>query len=252
MADEQPVQWYHADGGTSVGPLSDAEFDVAIASGRIGPDTLVWRDGFDAWKPLRDERPSAAPAGVLPEACSQCGRPFPASDLIRFGDTFVCAACKPVFVQRLQEDAVVHSTLRYGGFWIRTAATLIDSIVLIIAQYTVHIPVIILVTRWADTEDKPWFLFATQMLLLLFSMVLTTAYEIWMVGRYGATLGKMACRLRVVTAEGGRISYARSTGRHFAKYISYFTLYIGFFIAGFDREKRTLHDMICNTRVAKI
>ncbi|MBU4460858.1 MAG: RDD family protein, partial [Verrucomicrobia bacterium] len=140
----------------------------------------------------------------------------------------------------------------YGGFWIRVAATIIDTIVVSIAQYAIYIPVIILVSRQANLEENPWSIFAAQMLLALFSMVLTAAYEIWMVGRYGATLGKMACRLRVVTAEGGRVSYARSTGRHFAKYISYFTLYIGFIIAGFDREKRTLHDLICNTRIVKI
>lgn len=253
MADERiGGQWYYADGGTSVGPLSDAEFDARTGDGRIGPDTRVWREGFDGWKPLRDVRPAAAADSATPESCSQCGRPFPASDLIRFGDTHVCAACKPAFVQRLQEDAAVPAALRYGGFWIRTAATIVDSIVVSIAQYAVYIPVILIVTRKMGPQGNPWPVIAAQLLLALFSMLLTAGYEIWMVGRYGATLGKMACRLRVVTPEGGRISYARAAGRHFAKYISYFTLYIGFIMVGFDREKRGLHDMICNTRIVKV
>ena len=254
MAEAQVgAQWYYADGGKSVGPVAEPEFEALAADGRIGPDSLVWRDGLDGWKPLREVRPAAPAAeGAPPEACSQCGRPFPAADLIRFGTAHVCAACKPAFVQRIQEDAEVPHALIYGGFWIRVAATFIDGIVISIAQYAVYIPVILIVVRSSGSSENPWPLLVAQIVLALFSMVLTAGYEIWMVGRHGATLGKMACRLRVVAPDGGRISYARATGRHFAKYISYFTMYIGFIIAGFDKEKRGLHDMICNTRIVKV
>jgi len=261
MADDQVgTQWFYAEGGTSVGPIAEADFDAMAADGRIGADALVWRDGMDGWKPLREVRPVPAappapsPSGAGPgETCSQCGRPFPAQDLIRFGNASVCAACKPAFVQRIQENAEVPHALRYAGFWIRFAALFIDGIVISIAQYAVYIPVILVVMRGAGNMDNnPWPLFAAQMILAVFSMVLAAGYEIWMTGRYGATLGKMACRLRIVTPDGGRMSYARATGRHFAKFISYFTMYIGFIIAGFDKEKRSLHDMICTTRVVKV
>jgi len=59
----------------------------------------------------------------------------------------------------------------------------------------------------------------------------------------------MACKIRVVTADGGRVSYARSFGRYFAKLLSGFTCMIGYIIAFFDDQKRTLHDRICDTRV---
>jgi uncharacterized RDD family membrane protein YckC len=62
----------------------------------------------------------------------------------------------------------------------------------------------------------------------------------------------MACGLRVVDGDGRRVSYARATGRYFAKYICDMTLAIGYVLAGFDREKRGLHDMICNTRIVKV
>jgi uncharacterized RDD family membrane protein YckC len=65
-----------------------------------------------------------------------------------------------------------------------------------------------------------------------------------MIGRYAATLGKMACGLRVVMSDGGKVTYGRSLGRHFAKLLSGF-------MAGFDDEKRALHDRICDTRVIK-
>ena len=81
------------------------------------------------------------------------------------------------------------------------------------------------------------------------SMVIAIAYEVVFVGRFGATLGKMACGIKIVTPEGGQITYLRAFGRYFAKILSAFTLYIGYIIAGFDSEKRALHDRICNTRV---
>ena len=40
-----------------------------------------------------------------------------------------------------------------------------------------------------------------------------------------------------------------AAGRYFAKYLSAMIFMIGFIIAGFDREKRALHDHICGTRV---
>ena len=59
----------------------------------------------------------------------------------------------------------------------------------------------------------------------------------------------MALGLKVIRADGGPISVGLAVGRYFAKILSALTLWIGFIIAGFDREKRTLHDHICGTRV---
>jgi uncharacterized RDD family membrane protein YckC len=59
----------------------------------------------------------------------------------------------------------------------------------------------------------------------------------------------MACKIRVVTADGGKVSYMRALGRHFAKILSYMICLAGYIMAFFDDEKRALHDRICNTRV---
>jgi hypothetical protein len=50
----------------------------------------------------------AEPAGQALN-CSQCGRPFPPSEVIRYGNRWVCAGCKPLFLQRLQEGASLGS-----------------------------------------------------------------------------------------------------------------------------------------------
>jgi uncharacterized RDD family membrane protein YckC len=69
------------------------------------------------------------------------------------------------------------------------------------------------------------------------------------VGKNGATVGKMACGIRVVGADGKSVGYGKSTGRYFAKMLSYIIILIGYIMAAFDDEKRSLHDRLCETRV---
>jgi uncharacterized RDD family membrane protein YckC len=57
--------------------------------------------------------------------------------------------------------------------------------------------------------------------------------------------------LKIVVEDGSRINYLRAFGRHFAKWLSSMILLIGFIMAAFDDERRTLHDRICETRVVR-
>ena len=77
------------------------------------------------------------------------------------------------------------------------------------------------------------------------------AYTTWFLGKYAATPGKMALGLKVITADGGKVSYLKAFGRYFAEIVSGIILNIGYIMAAFDDEKRALHDRICNTRVVK-
>jgi uncharacterized RDD family membrane protein YckC len=88
--------------------------------------------------------------------------------------------------------------------------------------------------------------------LLAMQYGIAAIYEILMIGRFGATWGKMACSLRVVRPSGTPVSLPQSTGRYFMKFLLGIpTLYIGYIIAAFDIEKRALHDRICSTRVIR-
>ncbi len=64
-----------------------------------------------------------------------------------------------------------------------------------------------------------------------------------------ATLGKMIFQMKVTDLSGSRISFARATGRYFAKWLSGLTLFIGYIIAGFTERKQALHDMVAGTLV---
>ena len=68
----------------------------------------------------------------------------------------------------------------------------------------------------------------------------------------GATVGKMAMGLRVVTNDGQRLSFPNAIGRYFAKIVSAIILCIGFIMIGFTERKRGLHDMIASTLVIKV
>ncbi len=62
----------------------------------------------------------------------------------------------------------------------------------------------------------------------------------------------MACGLRVVAADGRSISYLRALGRYLAEFLSGMLLMLGYIMAAFDGEKRTLHDRVCATRVVRV
>jgi len=83
-------------------------------------------------------------------------------------------------------------------------------------------------------------------------MVIGATYEGVFVSRFGATPGKMALDLKVIRPDGGPLSLGRAVGRYFAKIVSGIILAIGYIMAGFDSQKRALHDMICDTRVIRV
>jgi uncharacterized RDD family membrane protein YckC len=95
-----------------------------------------------------------------------------------------------------------------------------------------------------------------QILMMLsvygFMFVFSVAYSVWFLARYGATPGKMALGLKVVTPEGEPIALARAFGRFFGELLSGMICYIGYIMAAFDKEEhKALHDILCNTRVVR-
>lgn len=241
------MYWYHDYHGQQVGPITEDEFNALTAQNVIGPGTLIWREGMASWLEFTQVK-SGETSGPTPEegaVCSQCGRVFSTDRMIRFGDSLVCASCKPAFVQKIKEG--VHlDQYRYGGFWIRVGAKFIDYLVLWVVQTALLIPLQFLV----KSEDETMIIL-TVFFSLFFQFAIYAAYNTFFVGKFGATIGKIAVGLRIITADGDKVSYMRAFGRHFAEYLSMMILGIGFIMAGFDPEKRTLHDRICDTRVVK-
>jgi uncharacterized RDD family membrane protein YckC len=202
--------------------------------------------------------------GIDPDVryCSQCGQPSPLDQLARFGDTLVCPNCKYSYVQKLREGvAPVQPVFYYGGFWIRFVAAFIDGIILAVTSSAVQLLLLGSVYRPFANMREPMppdqalaafgALMGTLALSMLIGVAIGASYEGFFVSRVGATPGKMALGLKVVRPNGGPVSPGRAFGRYFAKWLSSMTLGIGYIIAGFDAEKRAMHDMIVDTRVVR-
>lgn len=255
------MNWYYADQGQQAGPVAEEQFTELVRSGKIQPDTLVWREGMAAWAPCREVSTPANPsvpasvggsgygAGQSPEAaCAECGKLFAIQDMIRHGGAYICANCKPVFMQKLAEGAQINTgELNYARFGTRVAAYLLDILILMAVNMAIGIIAGLSLAQAAGVQPKG--ALALQLILFAVQMTIGILYEVILIGKYGATLGKMACKIKVVTADGGRVSYLRALGRYFGKMLSSFTCLIGFIIAAFDGQRRALHDHICNTRV---
>lgn len=74
-------------------------------------------------------------------------------------------------------------------------------------------------------------------------------YDVFMNGRFGATVGKLIVGARIVRADGSRLGYGFAFIRFLCMMISDFTCGIGYLLVAFRSDKRALHDLIANTRV---
>ena len=254
------MDWYYVRGEERVGPLNEADFESLVASGEISKDTLVWHEGMGEWQEysrLHGAKGSSDVAEVQAfvsgsEVCVECGNLYSPNDMVRYGESFVCAECKPVFFQRLQEGALLPGAMEYAGFWIRFGAKFIDLVLLGVVNGAVQMVMGMIVGGAGSmTGSEEIAFFIVIVLSSLFSLFFGAVYTTFFIGRFAATPGKMACGLKVVRADGDKVSYMRALGRHFAEMLSAIILYIGYLMAAFDEEKRSLHDRICDTRVIR-
>lgn len=133
----------------------------------------------------------------------------------------------------------------YGGFWIRVVAYVIDGILLSIAAGILGF----VTGTTIDAADFAHFDYTTNIGSLVVGWLYFSLMES---SERGATVGKMAVGLRVVTDQGQRLSFLNATGRYFAKFISAMILGIGFLMIAFSDRKRGLHDIIAGTLVVKV
>jgi uncharacterized RDD family membrane protein YckC len=195
--------------------------------------------------------------------CSECGQAAPPEGLARFGEHLVCPNCKNVYAQKLREGVAPAGFVRFGGFWLRFVAVFIDG--LITAIPTGIIQALLLGSLGASMgrlgqSPNPAPEEALRVLGPMFGMIgvsmvlgiaIACTYETFFIAKFAATPGKMALGLRVVRGDGTKVDTGRAIARYFGKMLSAMILYIGYIMAGFDSQKRALHDMICDTRVIK-
>jgi uncharacterized RDD family membrane protein YckC len=151
----------------------------------------------------------------------------------------------------------------YAGFWLRLLAYLIDGVLIgIVFGIFVLLMVAIVGVGYFRTmfegmnSEDPTFPLAFISLILLVSgasLLISWLYYAWMESsEYQGTLGKMALGLIVTDLQGRRVTFARASGRFFAKIITgLIPLFIGYIMAGFTEKKQALHDMIASCLVLR-
>lgn len=148
----------------------------------------------------------------------------------------------------------------YVGFFRRAAAFLVDSVLISLPPLVICVPLFI--SQYDDLAELP----AGDMQTAAVTGLAVVCYALWQVialitywlyfafcesGKKQATPGKRLLRIKVIGQDGKRISFARATGRAFARMLAYPTVYIGFVMAGCTRRNRALHDMIAQTYVVE-
>ena len=151
----------------------------------------------------------------------------------------------------------------YAGFWLRFLAYIIDSVVMTCGVALVLIPLIFLTGLGALLSrirfDEEWndagffvilgFIFLAATVSLLVTWLYHALLES---SEWQATVGKRMLGMVVTDMAGRRISFGRSTGRHFGKIVTNMVpLMIGYIMAGFTERKQALHDMMAGCVVLK-
>jgi hypothetical protein len=57
-------EWYIAQNGQRVGPISEAELRQQATAGKVQPTDLIWKQGMEKWVPARSVKGLFAPVSV--------------------------------------------------------------------------------------------------------------------------------------------------------------------------------------------
>jgi len=231
------MTWYYALNGQQLGPVVESELSRLVSTGVVGADALIWREGMPDWQPVSVALPHLLAAAAPPDAP-------------QMGGVVIPEAHKDFVVQQIREGVptLAMGGLRYGGFWMRVLAKIIDYMIVnsvLVAFYMVTA----LFIGMGGSSHQDEMQLAIVVVQQVVGLAATCAYYSIMVGKYGATLGKMALGMRIVRPDGSPVSMGLAVGRFFAEMLSGLTCSIGYIIAAFDDEKRALHDHVCGTRV---
>ena len=140
-----------------------------------------------------------------------------------------------------------NQAFEYAGFWARTGAAIIDSILMALITF----PLLISIYGWAYFDGESTDLIAGPADFLISWVLPAIAVIVFWVLKQ-ATPGKMAISAKIVDAATGQpASTAQLVGRYFAYFVSIIPLFLGIFWVAFDKRKQGWHDRLAGTVVIK-
>jgi uncharacterized RDD family membrane protein YckC len=243
------MEWFYASDGKKVGPVTPLAFEGLLKDNVVWADTLVWSKGQEEWRPWSQVSAETA-------TCAASGGRYWQRDMAPYEGKFISAEHKDQYFQRLREGVSQPNQYVYGNFGRRFVAKLIDGIVNWVMSMISNVALFALFfgssmfSAAPDPEQMGKF-FAYQGVTFLVNLSLGVGYYWFFLSRYAATPGKLALGLKVIRPDGSPLTTGRIIGRYFSEMLSGMLLCIGYIMAGFDEERRALHDRICDTRVIK-
>ena len=196
--------------GVEYGPVAMDELKRWIVDGRVVPTTNVWRSDLARWGPAADYAELDAELEQLAQAPSVSAEPV--------------------------------------GFWPRLGAYLIDWVVLqgIFSAIWGWSPEIPKMSNGLPDLEAIIVQLGPQ---IVCRFLIQMAYNVFMNGQFGATLGKLAIGARIVNMDGSRIGFGTAFVRFLGTLVSQLTLFIGYLMVAVRDDKRALHDLIAKTKV---
>jgi uncharacterized RDD family membrane protein YckC len=203
--------------------------------------------------------------------CQKCGQPVASAAPVPSSVPATYAA-QPVTTGTMYAGPVAPvAVVRYGGFWLRVLATIIDGFVLAIPFWVVFAVVIAVMggtaamfARIPQNPDPnevlanvPAFISALLGFILIIVVIGTTIhwlyYALMESSSKQGTLGKMALSMAVTDMNFQRITFGRASARYFTKFgMGLVPLgFIGYILAGFTEKKQALEDFVANTLVIR-
>jgi uncharacterized RDD family membrane protein YckC len=138
-------------------------------------------------------------------------------------------------------------TARYGGFWIRVAANVLDLLIIGAvnrAMVATGSGAWVGITNTAVGKGPANYDITAPLL------VIVAVIGFWIV--WGATPGKMLLRLRIVDADNGQRAKAwQCVGRYFMALLALAPVGIGYLWIAIDPRKQGWHDKIASTAVVR-
>ena len=195
--------------------MSRTEVQDRIDSREFSHNDLVWHEGLKQWAAL-----SALSAFVLEKI------PPPITKI---------------------DGGGVPTPAHFAGFWLRLIALLIDWFVCVVPAFAIGYVCGLVMYNQGATSKEGIEAMGNVLGVLVWWLYFASMESCLLQG----TLRKLALGIKVTDMGGGRISFSRVTGRHFAKIVSAIILCIGFLMAAFTEKKQTLHDMMAGCLVIR-
>jgi uncharacterized RDD family membrane protein YckC len=145
---------------------------------------------------------------------------------------------------------------RYGGFWKRAIAFLIDTVIVMIILLIIFLAG--LLALWSGSSSQYGELLSEGLVDTLIGFMISYSFVAVLIhmlyftyfhGTCGQTPGKMILGLRVVQTTGEEMTLGLAFLRWIGYIISKIFLYLGFIWVAFDRRKQGWHDKIAGTVV---